>query len=968
MGSGGKAGGAGTTYDYYGTLAGAVCIGPAENLVAIIIDGQEVWPKGTAWVLGGLCTANTLYVFDAQTWECTNTHVATAANAPGTDASTPGWVNEGWLEYTYARSAELFDNFSLTGSDGTAYGVLTFYWGTLAQTVDALMAATGNDGGVKGNLGQGDQHPDYEGLVYVVVRDFLLGQEVQSGPNLEIVVRRAPNQALVTGAAAGITDGQANLAAVMAEILTDENCLALPAAQVDTVSLQAVADYLQANQTMFGASVLLDAMTTVAAFFDDLVQMFDGYVRFNPTTQKIEVGVYQHGLIPAAGSYVTLTADSFTKIPTFNVKSWQQTISRATVRYNSRQINYQQTSVQVDDPRAFFVLGTVREQAVDRPWIARQAQAILHGRETLRVIGHAQMTGELEVRREIGRSIRAGDYVLVDVDLEPDANTLYQFFRVTQRKIPPTGPITLSVFADNTLAPVPWNGSTAPVTVSEPVVPPVTNWRVIEAPFLLSGEVGAIVVLAQRPNNLITSMAIYLDTNPAGTFSLLGIQNNFAAQATLLQAVAVGDTTLQLAVDLTQVDADYLTQQYSANDAVNDVMLAILVDVSGAAAAGGQVVESGGYGILEICSVSVSALVNPPLAGAGGDTIGGVGGDTVAGVADSNTGYYNLTVLRGRKNTAPTAFATATTEVWLVPAALLSFFTANIFDQIRANRLLGLTPNEIQLRFCPATFVDALALSAATSEAFQFPLNSASVPSLTLTKPATFAQNLISATLPVTLKVAGFWATQDNALVKIQVLIRLATDTADRVVISENFAGTGKKTFATAVQFDHAGSWTVKLIAQEATGIIVERDIAVTVTSTGGIKCALPQMFDVNGNEVTDVSGAPVTEPSQSGWYVTPGSFIPYGALALQCTTPGATIFFQTNGPVLLAGQLGASAATQTYALGYNQPFLMPVDSATVISNSNNMDWLFVEVWVTAPGYTKSDTLTFSLPLAYSPT
>jgi len=71
---------------------------------------------------------------------------------------------------------------------------------------------------------------------------------------------------------------------------------------------------------------------------------------------------------------------------------------------------------------------------------------------------------------------------------------------------------------------------------------------------------------------------------------------------------------------------------------------------------------------------------------------------------------------------------------------------------------------------------------------------------------------------------------------------------------------------------------------------------------------------------------------------------------------------------VLLAGQLGASAGTQTYALGYNQPFLMPVDSATVISNSNNMDWLFVEVWVTAPGYTKSDTLTFSLPLAYSPT
>lgn len=964
MGGGGKSGGMGQTYDYFGTMAGAVCIGPGEDLVAIIIDGAEVWPKGTAWAVGATCTTGTLYVFDAQTWKCTSTHVAANNNAPGTDASTPGWVNEGWTEYVFTRSAEMFDDFSITASDGTYYGVLRFYWGTNAQTVDSLLTTLNNDGGVKGRLGYGDQHPDYQGLVYVVVRDFLLGQQVQSGPNLEIVVRRAPSQALVTGAAAGITDGQANLAAVAAEILTDENCLALPAAMIDTASLQAVADYLQSQQAMFGASVLIDSMETVTGLFDRLVQMFDGYIRFNPTTQKIELGVYQHGLIPA--SYVTLTADSFTKFPAFTVKSWQDTISRATVRYNSRQLNYQQTSVQADDPRAFFVLGTVREQAVDRPWIVRQAQALKHGGETLRVIGHAQLTGELEVRREIGRNIRAGDYVLVDVDLEPGGNSIYQFFRVTQRKIPPTGPITLTVFADNTLAPVPWNGSTTPVVVSQPVVPPITNWRVIEAPYPLSLEVGAIVVLAQRPNNLITGMAVYFDTDPAGTFSLLGIQNNFAAQATLHAAVAVGDTTLQLAVDLTQVDADYLTQQYSANDAVNDTMLAILVSVSA-----GQVAEANGYGIIEICSVSTSALVNPPLAGVGGDTIGGLGGDTVQGVADSNTGYYNLTVLRGRKNTAPTAFATATTEVWLVPAALLTFFTANLFDQIRANRLLGKTPNTIQLRFCPSTFVNSLALSAATSEPFQFPLNSASVPSLTLTTPGSFVQALTSSKLPISLKVAGYWATQDNALVKIQVLLRLSTDTADRVVVSQNFVGTGKKSFSTNVQFDKAGSWVVKLIAQEATGIIVERDIAVTITSAGGAKCALLQLFDSTGIEVIDITGAPVMG-SGNTWQVTAGALLANGLMTLQCSTPGASIVFQTSGAYyntsggtangtylgIMSNDMSGNA---NYIFSMLQPFLMP---ATGVAGSGQVNYVTIIAAATAPGYANSDKIAFNIPVS----
>ena len=937
----------GTMYDYFGTLAGGVCIGPNEDLVAIILNGQEVWPKGTPWTLGATCTAGTLYVFDAQTWTCTSTHVATSDNAPGTGL-------EGWIEYVFTRSSETYDDFSLTASDGTYYGVMRFYWGTNAQTVDNLLQSTGNDGGVTGNKGNGDQHPDYEGLVYVVVRDFLLGEEVQSGPNIEIVTRRKPNQSLLTGAAAGITDGQANLAAVAVELLTDENCLNLPADMIDDTSFQAVADWLQENEQLYGASVLIDSSETVTSLFDKLVQMFDGYIRFNPATKKIEMGVYQHGQIPTG--CVTLTADSFTKFPKFNPKSWQQTISRATVRYNSRQLNYQQTSVSADDPRAFFVLGSVREQSLDRPWIARQAQAQAHGRETLRVIGHAQLTGELEVRREIGRNIRAGDYVFVDIDLEPNANTIYQFFRVTQRKIPPTGPITLSVFADNTLAPVPWNGGSTPATTSLPPVPPITSFRYLEVPTVLSGSRGMIICLAQRPSNLVVGATLNFDTDPAGTFPILGVMSNFAALATLAAPVAATDGVLHLNVNTTQVDADYFTQQYSANEAGNDRMLAFLVStiqpviavggeniggvggdsVEGVTdSGGGQVAENSGYQIMEICSVSTQTLISG--------------------------GQYDLTVLRGRKNTAPTGFAVAGTEVWLIPASLLSFFTHQVFDQIRANRVAGLTPAFAQFRLCPYTFVNSLALSDAATFAFQFPLNSASAPSLNLAAPAAFSLNLTPANLPALVAVSGGWADPDGNLVEISVALRKSTDTADRMISDLVFAPTSKQAFNTNVWIDSPGTYVIKLTARDSTNLITERDIAVTVTTSAAVKCGRAQVFDVAGNEV--FVGSKLVWNGWLGWSVisTNVTFVPFGLLTLACSTLNATIYFTTTGIIFNAGELTTSSDLQTYIPGVCQPFHGLIDGGSSPAPANYT----LSYYATAPGFADGHTTDQTIPLFY---
>ena len=887
MSSGGKSGGSTPAYNYYGTLAGGVNFGPNDALVAILINSEEVWPKGIAWAVGMICKVNTLYVFDAQSWTCSVNHVATDANAPGSGQN-------GWVEYAYTPTGT-FDDFSLSASDGTFYGTLRFYWGTNAQTVDDLLQATGNDAGVAGNRGNGDQHPDYQGLSYVVIRDFLLGQRIQSGPNIEIVTRRKPNQSIITGAPAGITDGQANLAAVAVELLTNENCLALPATMIDATSFQVVADWLQTNQALYGASVLIDSSETVTSLFDKLTQMFDGYVRFNPATKKIELGVYKHGVPPA--SFVTLTADSFVKFPKFAVASWQETISRATVRYNSRQLNYQQTSVQADDARATFVLGGVREQSLDRPWITRAPQAQQHGMETLRVVGHAQMTGELEVRREIGRNIRAGDYVRVNLDLEPNDTVISQFFRVTQKKLPRSGPVTLSVMADNALGPVPYQGSATAKVVPAAAVPPITHFRFLEVTAALSGNRGMIICLAQRPSNLFIGTNLYFDTNPAGTFSMLGSFLNFAAQATLAAPVAATDDTLHLIVDTTQVDADYFTQQYSPNDAANDTMLAFLVAVNL-----GQVAEdNAGFQIMEICSVGTQNLIS--------------------------AGHYDLSVLRGRKDTRPIAFDPAATEVWLMPAALLAFFTNNLFDTIRANRTAGIAPAVAQFRLCPYTTTASLTLSNAGNCPFQFPLKSPSEMTLTLTAPASYSLNFTAQTVwPLNISVAGVWADPVATLVRVETLLRKSDEPADRSVASSDFAATDNYLFSTSVAIEQPGNYTIKLVATDASGTATERDISVTVAGTGSPKCALVRAFSSQNVEIHAASAAvnlsvvdifgghsPSALPTlQSGgqlttfaavigpnggvayaYHVVTNQMVSLGAITLLCTTPGATIYFQ---------------------------------------------------------------------------
>lgn len=893
MGGGGKSGGAGsTTYNYYGTLAGGLCLGPVDELVSIILNGKEVWPGGKPWAVGVNYTAGAgIFVFNGQSWTPTANHTSSNLNAPGSSSSF-------WTEYTFARGGADYNDFSIVGDDGTHYGIARLYWGTQTQTADPLLASSGND--------KFDQHPDYKGVCYVILRDFLFGQEIQSGPNTEFILRKKCGQTIVAGGPANITDGQVNVAAAAVEILTDKNLVGQSTAVIDSTSFNVVSALCDAAPLLTGCSVLIDSGDTLRAVFQRLMEMIDGYSRYNPTTKSIEIGVFQHGVTP--GSYVTLTNDALASAPKFSTNSWQETKSRAVVNYPSRQFNYQQVSDKADDPRLFTILGSVREQTLDRPYICRPDQAVLHGRETLRVIGHAVTTCEVSVRREFARSIRAGSYVLLDIDLEPNANSIYAYFRVASRKIPSAGPMTLSLISENTLAPVPFAPAAAQNLISGVSVPAITSLRILEVPTALSGQRGSVVTLVQRPSSLVSGCAVYFDTNSGGTFPLLGSLRGFAARGKVAANIAATDVTVNVAVDTTQPDADYFTFQQTAIEAANDKMLAFIVQRTphGSSSAYQQVAESGNYALMEICSVGATSLVS--------------------------AGLYQLTLLRGRRDTAALAFtwdgiAGDEHEVWLLPQSSVTPFWDSQFDVLRALRAAGtLTP--ALLKFSPATFTDSLPVALAPAVSFNFPAGSNTAPVFTLTAPASYSTTYAAVSAwPLTILVSGMWTDPDGNLVQVTSALFKSGTTAGRPIGATTFAPAFFYVFSTSVKIESAGTYTLRIVARDAANQSTERDITFIVTGSSTNQCAFAHAFDAAGNELLNPSGvSPAVTPS--GAAITVTRLAPYGALKLVCTTPGSYIQFQTSGPILFNGAtIGYNSAAQNYSPGVCEPFYVPAQA-----------------------------------------
>jgi len=654
-------------YNYYGRIAGVVCLGEADELLAIILDAHEVWPAAAAWTDGEVLAAGDLRRYNARTWQSRIAHTASSSNAPGDEnyweeytfrldtiaaEATPLWdpqramyhqgewvwdegaifqaiaeVNQsyyiahGWVRAAYRPGGSVLSRFwefvkweaAKPSGEGTVQvsnrGTITLLNARTPADVSAVMNA-----GLTGY----DVHPTYKGLCVVYLSNFHFGTQRTTAPNMELVIRRRPNQNIVEGDLAALQSGQANVIAAAAEILTSDLCLGLSADKLDRNSFADAAALIRAIPGYAALSLKIDAQTTARALFSDLAEQADAWLRWNAESGWIQAGAFTHGTAPA--TYHALTIADLTARPEFDAEGWDGMKTGLSVSYTDRQRAFKGTSVTVSDIRARQVLGEPRIQNISRDSICRTGQARAHGREALRVIGRPQLTATLQVRRERARDIRVGDWVRYDIDLEPSGDTLQQYFRVREKTLPAWGAVTLQLDADETLTPVGYEHPDPTLVPTDSVPANVTAALMVPSPPDLSEHQCDFIPLIQRPNAEIVRCGVHFTCNL--DYQSVGQVDEFAVKVALTADVESDDLEITISADV-QTDIGLLADSPGETRAAGDYLLLFLCR---AAAANGPVTQnSGGWPKVEVCSVADIAL--------------------------TAAGEYTLTVKRGRLGT-----------------------------------------------------------------------------------------------------------------------------------------------------------------------------------------------------------------------------------------------------------------------------------------------------------------------------
>ena len=853
-GKGGKGGGGGGTHNYYGTVVGCFGHGPYAELVAILQDGASVWPNATPWAAGSF-PANSIVYYLGNFYRTPSTTTAVPPAAP-------------WVRYSLASSTmDAHGYTSLAISfQGTTYGTMHLGWGTLTQDPHALLT----NAAVVGT----EIHPSYAGRGILILDDFLFGQDRQDPPNLQAILRRVPAQTLVTGTPATLTDGQANVMAFTAELLTEPRyALGIDAGKIDAPSIQTAADTLEAQAALAAASPLLDRQTTLRGVGADAQAMTDAWLRWNHGTAKVEAGVWLHGTAPT--TYATVTMQHLTQRPKITEAGWPDANTGGIVNFNDRDRLYKQTATPpAVDLRARDAVGEPREPKQERPWVTRYNQASAQAAEWLRYNGRPPASVELRMRRAFALGtgvvgdpfrdgVRPGDWIRLDIDPEPGGTQLLQFCRVQDRRIPRTGEVSLIVTADPTLTPIVYNPPANALPLTQPNDPAaVAAVRIVDCPpSLADGSFGTVLVLAQRAERITRGVHLLFDStiDPDSAFDVLGQQLFFTVKASL--EVDLADDALsdadELEIDATpaasvlrlsvadQVDGDLFNHAAPGTQgAANDQLLLILVALDG-----DQVAEdAGGFPIMEVLSV------------AGWTAYGG-----------GSPATYALDAWRARRGTAKQAFTAADTEAWLISRDALSPLTHADFATLRRNRALGDSPDSGTFRVQPFTANTVRPEALCDDVPFRWPVESLARPTLSLEAPGeTVFPHTFATSAGGSLRLAGRFFDADANLTGLSVIVT-APDGSVSTLISQTLNRKAEAPFDVTFNCAASGTWRFTAAAVDTDGLSAQTTVEAVVPE--------------GASQVATPTCAP---PGWSGY----GSGV---SVTLACATAGATIYFRTD-------------------------------------------------------------------------
>jgi hypothetical protein len=479
-GTGKKGSSAGTgAYDYYGSMAAAVCCGPVDELVAIIIDTEQVWALGNV---------------------------------------------------TRPVDGEPFSG-TIAGK-----GEFVFYWGTETQTLgaDSILKPANND--------QAEDHPDYKGIAFIEFHELLFGREKVSAPNIEIVVNRKPAQPLVTSTPSELDDDQANLLCAAAELMTNQRFgLGLPSTLFDAPSFQTVAAALYAQRDLSYGSPLLNTQETMRSFLSNIGLMTDSFLLWDSLGAQINAGNWPHGETIDAGTLPQITAADLTEPPDLEQESWTGMETGWSVTFIDRDSTYKESSEKFDDLSLLEITGEPNRATLQRPYITRRTQAAAYAGEWGKSNALPGLAGKISVRKSRAQNLAVGSLFRLDIDAEPGGAQLLQVCRITEMTIRKTGSADITLKAETNLVPIgftpviPGSGDGGG-SIAEPAA--LVYVRPVELPPKLSEADYGIAVLAQRQDNMTIGMNLLYDDATDGDFPTIGNQRTFNVRADLSAAFA----------------------------------------------------------------------------------------------------------------------------------------------------------------------------------------------------------------------------------------------------------------------------------------------------------------------------------------------------------------------------------------------------------------------------------------------
>ena len=850
MGGKGDSGGSGT-YDYFGSIIGAVCAGPVDSLLAIIIDGKEAWPAAAAWAAGGSYAVNNLVNYLGRTWKC----IATIATSSTLNAPPNATY---WVEYSLDRDGSNPDyvNVSVSG-----WGSLRVNWGTATPTLQNKFSAYNSGTNPTGNK-TGHDHPPYAHACTVGFVDFLFGRERTSAPNIEVVVRRKPKQTVVTGSAANLKDGQANPVAFLAEILTDPiHGLGLPSSSLDTASFQSVADALEAKHTKAYISPLLDRQVDANDVLATISQHCDVTVRFDPDTRKLVCVWFDNSVDQTSGAFAV--GDAFlSDYPQFSPGAVNQFKTQVHVQFPDRDRAYKTSTDSSRSLRNRISLGSREaKETVSRPWITRREQAKWHASEVLKRVSAPLAKISWKLRRETARAVQVGRWAYG----RQGWGTTYLAFKVLGRRISRWGEITLDCEEDpNTSVSSTVGGAIQPPTLTPRDTPEIVNLRMLEVPVRWHREAGPrVAILAERPDNLLTGFLAHVDTQTLGTdYQELGAETAWAVRGTIRATYSSGSTSAVQCTFPDQVDKDRLADSLTDTEIADRKLLAVLVKV-----ASGQVAQDAdNYDHVEILNVRSIALV-----------------------AGNN---YDLTVDRAQLGTEAHTFGTSDTEVWIVYREAVSFFAHNDLAILKANAEVGEVPDSLFFKLQPFNPFNTRPVDQCTDYEFKLPKRSKGAPKLTWNNPT--VTTTVVGSPPQTVLFDAIATDEDGDMVSLTLQYRKPD--GDYVgVIAKVFGERKQEIVYQNVTFNAGGIYDVILKATDSSGLETQSVRTVEVNYSAS-KVAVPTIdlsigVPANVETLTQAQARAATLSC-----VTSGATIQYSFTAASATTPGSWTTYPGSG------------------------------------------------------------------------